>query len=68
VFPVIVLRAIVMGALKSLLEIADVLPTPPFVHRDLRTGDGVNFCPGKVCQYPEQGGCTSSSYPDLCAE
>lgn len=33
----------------------------------LRTGQGKNFCPGGVCKFPEQGGCTSASYPDLCS-
>ncbi|MDF2697083.1 MAG: hypothetical protein K0S65_5466, partial [Labilithrix sp.] len=33
----------------------------------LRTGQGKNFCPGGVCKFPEQSGCTAASYADLCA-
>jgi len=33
----------------------------------LRTGQGKNYCPGGVCKFPDQSGCTSSSHPDLCA-
>jgi hypothetical protein len=34
----------------------------------LRTGQGVNFCPNKVCKFPEQSGCPSTVLEDLCAE
>lgn len=34
----------------------------------LRSGTGANFCPGKVCKYPEQGGCNGNVFPDFCAE
>lgn len=34
----------------------------------LRTGSGMNFCPGKVCKYPEQSGCEGAPPRDLCAE
>ena len=33
----------------------------------LRTGYGKNYCPGGVCKFPEQGGCTGGPYEDLCA-
>jgi hypothetical protein len=36
--------------------------------RFLRTGNGMTFCAGMVCKYPDQGGCDGSPPPDLCAE
>ncbi len=36
--------------------------------RFLRTGNGVVFCDGKVCKYPEQSGCEANPPVDLCAE
>jgi hypothetical protein len=33
----------------------------------LRSGQGKNYCPNGICKFPEQGGCTAASYPDLCA-
>ena len=36
--------------------------------RFLRTGNGVVFCDGKVCKYPEQSGCGANPPFDPCAE
>ena len=36
--------------------------------RFLRTGNGVVFCEGNVCKYPEQSGCKDNPPVDLCAE
>lgn len=34
--------------------------------RFLRAGEGVNACPGAVCKFAEQSGCTTTTFPDLC--
>lgn len=34
--------------------------------RFLRAGEGVNACPGQICKFPEQSGCTSTTFPDVC--
>jgi hypothetical protein len=36
--------------------------------RFLKTGNGMSFCAGMSCKYPDQGGCDGSPPPDLCAE
>jgi hypothetical protein len=34
--------------------------------RFLRGGEGVNACPNSVCKFPEQSGCTTTTFPDVC--